>query len=113
MNCAIYNYRNLQSGDIISLNCFPQVQGYYTALERTMFLHHATDDHLKIWEINLATHYKGLTLIRPGVKYVILDNRNNFLFCFIVFFITIAEPQLKWPLNFGRAPQHVICGAIC
>ena len=64
------NYRNLQSGDIISLNCFPQVQGYYTALERTMFLHHATDDHLKIWEINLATHYKGLTLIRPGVKYV-------------------------------------------
>ena len=52
------------------MNCFPQVQGYYTALERTMFLHHATDDHLKIWEINLATHYKGLTLIRPGVKYV-------------------------------------------
>ena len=50
------------------MNCFPQVQGYYTALERTMFLHHATDDHLKIWEINLATHYKGLTLIRPGVK---------------------------------------------
>ena len=69
-NCFIINYRNLQSGDIISLNCFPQVQGYYTALERTMFLHHATDDHLKIWEINLATHYKGLTLIRPGVKYV-------------------------------------------
>ena len=56
------------------MNCFPQVQGYYTALERTMFLHHATDDHLKIWEINLATHYKGLTLIRPGVKYVFFSN---------------------------------------
>ena len=42
-----------------SLNCFPMVQGYYTALERTMFLDHCSDAHLKIWEANLATHYKG------------------------------------------------------
>ena len=62
------------------MNCFPQVQGYYTALERTMFLHHATDDHLKIWEINLATHYKGLTLIRPGVKYVFFQKYLPIIF---------------------------------
>ena len=67
------------------MNCFPQVQGYYTALERTMFLHHATDDHLKIWEINLATHYKGLTLIRPGVKYVFFQILNVST-CLLFFF---------------------------
>ena len=29
--------RKLQRGDILSLNCFPMISGYYTALERTMF----------------------------------------------------------------------------
>ena len=62
------SYRKLKSGDILSLNCFPMVQGYYIALERTMFVHHATDAHLKYWDVNLATHIKGSKLIKPGVK---------------------------------------------
>ena len=44
------------------------VQGWYTALERTLFVNHCSDAHLKVWEANLATHYKGLELIRPGIK---------------------------------------------
>ncbi len=60
--------RKLQNGDILSLNCFPMVQGYYTALERTLFVNHCSDDHLKYWEANLQTHYKGLELIKPGTK---------------------------------------------
>ena len=28
----------LQRGDILSLNTFPMISGYYTALERTMFV---------------------------------------------------------------------------
>ena len=44
------------------------VQGYYTALERTLFLDHCPDDNLKFWEANLAAHYKGLELIKPGVR---------------------------------------------
>lgn len=44
------------------------VQGWYTALERTLFVNHCSDEHLKVWEANLATHYKGLELIKPGVK---------------------------------------------
>ena len=27
----------VQRGDILSLNCFPMISGYYTALERTLF----------------------------------------------------------------------------
>ena len=33
--------RRLCRGDILSLNCFSMIAGYYTALERTMFLNYA------------------------------------------------------------------------
>ena len=34
----------LAKGDILSLNTFPMISGYYTALERTLFLDHADDE---------------------------------------------------------------------
>lgn len=60
--------RKLQKGDILSLNCFPMISGYYTALERTLFLDHASDRHLELWEINCKVHRRGLELIRPGAR---------------------------------------------
>ncbi|MGD1877399.1 MAG: M24 family metallopeptidase [Kiloniellaceae bacterium] len=60
--------RRMEKGDILSLNCFPMIAGYYTALERTLFLDHASDRHLQIWEANCAVHRRGLELIRPGVR---------------------------------------------
>ena len=60
--------RKLESGDILSLNCFPMIAGYYTALERTLFLDHVSDAHLKIWEINCAVHRRGLEILRPGKR---------------------------------------------
>ncbi len=58
--------RRLQKGDILSLNCFPMIAGYYTALERTLFLDHASDAHLRIWNINCDVHRRGLEILRPG-----------------------------------------------
>ena len=60
--------RRVQAGDILSLNSFPMIQGYYTALERTLFLGHASDAHLKHWEINCEVHRRGLELIKPGTR---------------------------------------------
>ncbi|KAK8378791.1 hypothetical protein O3P69_009485 [Scylla paramamosain] len=60
--------RRIQKGDILSCNAFPMPQGYYTALERTFFLDHCSDAHLKVWEGNVAVHKRGLELIRPGAK---------------------------------------------
>ena len=60
--------RRVQTGDILSLNCFPMIAGYYTALERTLFLDHASDEHLRLWEINCEVHRRGLELIRPGTR---------------------------------------------
>ncbi len=58
--------RRLRRGDILSLNCFPMIAGYYTALERTLFLDHADDEHLRIWEVNCRVHRRGLEILRPG-----------------------------------------------
>lgn len=60
--------REVREGDILSLNCFPMISGYYTALERTLFLGHATDEHLRLWEVNCQVHRRGLELIRPGAR---------------------------------------------
>ena len=58
--------RKLQKGDILSLNCFPMTSGYYTALERTMFLGQPDARSLELWEINVEVHRRGLELIKPG-----------------------------------------------
>jgi len=60
--------RAMEPGDILSLNCFPMIAGYYTALERTLFCEHASDAHLRLWEINCKVHRRGLELIRPGAR---------------------------------------------
>ncbi|MEK0084911.1 M24 family metallopeptidase [Benzoatithermus flavus] len=60
--------RRVQKGDILSLNCFPMIAGYYAALERTLFLDHASDAHLRYWEVNCEVHRRGLQLIRPGAR---------------------------------------------
>jgi creatinase len=58
--------RALQYGDILSLNTFPMISGYYTALERTLFLGEPDPASLRIWKANVAAHELGLSLIRPG-----------------------------------------------
>jgi len=60
--------RKLKSGDILSLNTFPMISGYYTALERTLFLEKIDDASLKAWEANIKVHERGLELVRPGAK---------------------------------------------
>ncbi|XP_074646046.1 creatinase-like [Tubulanus polymorphus] len=60
--------RKVEKGDILSLNCFPNIAGYHMALERTLFLDHASDKHLELFEKNCAVHRRGLELIKPGVR---------------------------------------------
>ena len=58
--------RKLQRGDILSLNCFPMTSGYYTALERTLFLGEPDARSLELWNVNVEVHERGLELIKPG-----------------------------------------------
>ena len=60
--------RRIERGDILSLNCFPMVAGYYVALERTLFAETATDEHLRLWDFNCKVHDRGKELLVPGNK---------------------------------------------
>ncbi|WP_438361546.1 aminopeptidase P family protein [Palleronia pontilimi] len=72
--------RVLRHGDILSLNCFPMISGYYTALERTLFVGEVDDASRAVWEANVATHEYGLSLIRPGISCAeIALKLNDFL----------------------------------
>jgi len=72
--------RKLKSGDILSLNTFPMISGYYTALERTLFVDKIDDASLKAWEANVKVHKRGLELIKPGVKCSAICHELNELF---------------------------------
>ena len=72
--------RALKKGDILSLNTFPMISGYYTALERTLFLEEVDDASLKAWEANVKVHKRGLELIKPGVKCSEICEELNDLF---------------------------------
>ncbi len=69
--------RKLARGDILSLNCFPMISGYYTALERTLFVGEVDDASLQIWQHNIAAHEYGMTLLRPGASCAEISARIN------------------------------------
>ncbi len=72
--------RKLKRGDILSLNTFPMISGYYTALERTLFVEEVDDASMKAWEANIKVHRQGLNLIKPGVKCSKITAELNNLF---------------------------------
>ncbi len=72
--------RVLERGDILSLNTFPMISGYYTALERTLFVQTVDAASLKVWQANVAAHEHGMSLLKPGVSCAEITNRiNDFL----------------------------------
>ncbi|WP_300017541.1 aminopeptidase P family protein [uncultured Roseobacter sp.] len=72
--------RVLARGDILSLNTFPMISGYYTALERTLFVQECDADSLKIWEANVAAHEYGMSLLKPGVSCADVTHKINDFF---------------------------------
>ena len=84
--------RRLQRGDILSLNTFPMISGYYTALERTMFVGEVDAASLKIWETNIAAHEYGMSLLVPGASCSAVTHKINEFF---------AERQVLQYRTFG------------
>ena len=60
--------RKLHRGDILSLNTFPMISGYYTALERTMFVGDVDQASRSIWNANVDAHEFGMSLLKPGAS---------------------------------------------
>ncbi|NQW08507.1 MAG: M24 family metallopeptidase [Alphaproteobacteria bacterium] len=72
--------RRIERGDILSLNCFPMIAGYYTALERTLFAEQVSDAHQRYWDINLEVYHAGLALIRPGARCCDIAHELNAIY---------------------------------
>ena len=72
--------RALEIGDILSLNTFPMISAYYTALERTMFVREVDEASLKIWEANVAAHEYGMSLLKPGASCAEITHKINAFF---------------------------------
>ncbi|MBD3805083.1 MAG: M24 family metallopeptidase, partial [Thioclava sp.] len=72
--------RVLKRGDILSLNAFPMISGYYTALERTLFVGEVDDASRAIWEANVAAHEYGMSLLRPGATCAEITQKINAFF---------------------------------
>jgi creatinase len=72
--------RVLERGDILSLNTFPMISGYYTALERTLFVGEVDAASLEIWEANVAAHELGISLLKPGASCADVTARINEFF---------------------------------
>jgi creatinase len=84
--------RKLRHGDILSLNCFPMISGYYTALERTLFVGEVDDASMKVWQTNIDSHEYGMKLLRPGTSCAEITMKiNEFL----------AERQMLQYRTFG------------
>ncbi len=73
--------RRLERGDILSLNTFPMICGYYTALERTMFVGEVDEASLAIWEANVAAHELGMSLITARGDVFRDHGRGQCVFC--------------------------------
>ena len=72
--------RKLQRGDILSLNTFPMISGYYTALERTLFVKECDAASRRIWDINVAAHELGISLLKPGASCAEVTAKINTFF---------------------------------
>ncbi|MCO4847498.1 MAG: aminopeptidase P family protein [Yoonia sp.] len=72
--------RQLERGDILSLNTFPMISGYYTALERTLFVGEVDPASLRVWEANVAAHEYGMRLLKPGVSCAEVTAKINTFF---------------------------------
>ncbi|MCL4122568.1 UNVERIFIED_CONTAM: hypothetical protein GTU68_043321 [Idotea baltica] len=72
--------RVLERGDILSLNTFPMISGYYTALERTLFVQDVDPKSLEIWNANVAAHEYGIGLLVPGARCSDITQKINAFF---------------------------------
>lgn len=72
--------RQLERGDILSFNTFPMISGYYTALERTLFVETVDEAILKVWQANVDALEYGMSLLKPSVSCAEVTHKINDLF---------------------------------
>ncbi len=72
--------RRIEKGDILSLNCFPMIVGYYHLLERSMVFGAIEEPIRTPFEVTSAAHEAGIAAVKPGVRCCDIDDFVNPIF---------------------------------
>ena len=71
---ALNTDRKISDGDLLSLNVFPMIMGYYHLLERTLVFGSISDKVKELFEIQVEVHHAGIEALRPGVRLGDIDD---------------------------------------
>jgi len=66
--------RQMHSGDLLSLNVFPMILGYYHLLERSLVFGPISAEVQKYFEIQVEVHHAGIAALKPGVRLGDIDD---------------------------------------
>jgi creatinase len=69
--------RRIRKGDLLSLNTFPMIVGYYHALERSLVYGPISEEIRIPFEVNVEAHMAGIEAVKPGVRCGDIDKAIN------------------------------------
>ncbi len=70
-------HRSVRQGEMISLNPYAILAGYYHVLERSLYWGHIPDDAFEVFKVNVTAHHAGLDTLRAGIKCSDVDRVIN------------------------------------
>ena len=71
------SHREVQKGEMISVNPYAIIGGYYHVLERSLYWGHMPDDAFAAFKTNVEAHHAGLRTLRAGIKCSDVDKAIN------------------------------------
>ena len=71
------SHRVVQQGEMISVNPYAIIGGYYHVLERSLYWGHIPDEALAVFKTNVEAHHAGLRTLRAGIKCSDVDKVIN------------------------------------
>ncbi|MDA9009285.1 aminopeptidase P family protein [Alphaproteobacteria bacterium] len=72
---ALNTNRKVERGDVLSLNVFPMIVGYYHLLERSLVMGPMSDEVRKYFEIEVEVHHSGISALKPGIRLGDIDDQ--------------------------------------
>ena len=73
-------HREVEKGEMLSLNPYCILGCYYHVLERSLYWGHIPDAALEVFKANVRVHHKGLATLRAGIKCSDVDKAINPLY---------------------------------
>ncbi len=73
-------WNRIRKNQLLSLNVFPMIVGYYHLLERSVYFGNVPDEVQKPLETQIAAHHAGIRALRPGLRFNQIDEVINPIF---------------------------------